>query len=208
MEKWEIVSPGEFAGVEDDPAVQEIYARVAIGIMSRQTVPQIARELGMHPMNVTDIKKREGYRRVAREIYADTVASGRAHLLGLIQQATEAVAEVLEDPSAKGAPARLAAAFGVLDRAQHIMPADDGKEIRRIISRVPRPDALPVAPSGEEAALQAGDTSIGISTPPTPSQPLDSPEVWGLPAARRSVIARRIEERKEGMYRADTEVSE
>lgn len=207
----EIISPGgiQFPGGdagEDDPAVQAIYAEVAIAIMDRKTIPQIARELGMHPLNVQDIKKREGYRRVAREIYADTVAAARASLLGLMSEATEAIAQVLADPSSKGAPARLAAAFGVLDRAQHIMPADDGKEIRRILTRVPRPEALPEGLGEAEGDNESGNTSGDTSTPPTPSgTPVDAPTAWGLPAgevnARRSVVARRVGERRTGMYR-------
>lgn len=189
--EYELINPGGFAG-EDDPAVQVVYAEVAILLMQRKTIEEVARVTGMHHQNIRDIKKREGYRRVAREIYADVVADARAHLLGLMKDATEAIAQVLENPDMKGSPARLAAAFGVLDRAQHIMPADDGKEIRRILTRVPRPDALPTAPSDAEGEPEASDTLRVTSGAPTP---VDAPEAWGLPAARRSVIARRIEER-------------
>ena len=39
-QEYDILPPGEFAG-EDSPAVQEIYARVAILLMERKTVVQI-----------------------------------------------------------------------------------------------------------------------------------------------------------------------
>lgn len=193
----EIIDSGSptYDGIGETVEDWQIVTAIGV-IMMGGSNRQASEQSGIAERTLYRLKKLERWKERERDLHADMVGNARSAIIGLLPTARQAIADVFENPDMKGSPTKLAAALAVLDRASHILPDIGDKEIRRIISRVPRSVAQPHTPSMPTEEEQE------TATPTT-----DAPEQYGIPASsetsrvRQSVRLRRIEERK---IRTDT----
>lgn len=185
MAEVEIVDAGgsSYDGIGE--TIEDWQVIAAIGVITTGgTNDQASEQSGISLRTLYRLKKLPRWKDAEREIHADMIGNARAAIIGMVAKARKAIEEVIDSPDLKGSPTKLAAALSVLDRATHIMPDMTDKEIRRIISRVPRSAYTPPIPAEEAEQL-----------PATPPAPLDAPEHYGIPASpqvRESVRQRRI----------------
>lgn len=189
----EIVDPGDSNRASDDDEYSPLdllYLNAMAQLLAGNSTDEAGKEIGYSGRQIRNWRQTERWRELWSKVAAEQVANIRAQLIGLGGKSIQTLRTLVEDGSEKGAPTRAYVAFGILDRIKHIAPVEEDGQIRRIISRVPRSEQLPVMPMH----MESGEAS---ELPVTPPAPLDAPEHYGLPTSeqRHSIRARQMAER-------------
>lgn len=214
--RTELVDAGDSAHASEQQefsALDVLYLRAMAEMLAGHDPREVGKAVGYSDRHIRRWKQTARWRELWNMVAGEQVSNLRAQLIGLGGNAIKSLRSLVDDASEKGAPTRAYVAFGILDRIQHVAPAaDEDKEIRRIISRIPRSTQLTSTP----------DTSTPDNTPEV--LPMDAetgeailPGQGDLSRARESVRLRRISERRDpatgrfGSYRVagegDTEQS-
>jgi hypothetical protein len=175
-------------------ALDLLYLRAMESMLAGQTREEMAEAVGYSHRHIRRWRQTERWRELWNEVAGDQLIHIRSQLIGLGGISIRTLRALVEDGSEKGAPTRAYVAFGILDRIKHIAPIEQDGQIRRIISRVPRSEQLPVMPMD----MESGEASQLPVQSPTP---LDAPEYYGIPASDIPQTRLSVRERRHSTYR-------